>query len=56
VTVEATARGLVATAYPNQSSGVLSSVCRSNALAVVPAGATVAEGDEVEVLLLDLLA
>ena len=55
VTVEATARGLVATPYPNQSSGVLSSVCRSNALAIIPIGATVAEGDELEVLLLDLL-
>jgi len=56
VTVEATDAGLVASTYPNQSSGVLSSVSRSNALAVIPVGATVAEGDEVEILLLDLLA
>jgi len=56
VTVEATAAGLVASTYPNQSSGVLSSVSRSNALAVIPVGATVAEGDTVEILLLDLLA
>ncbi len=50
------ATGVEATAYPNQSSGVLSSVSASNALAIIPAGATVEEGDGVEVLLLDLLA
>ena len=55
VTVEVTSAGLVATRYPNQSSGVLSSVCRSNALALIPVGATVAEGDELDVLLLDML-
>ncbi|MEH6593586.1 MAG: gephyrin-like molybdotransferase Glp [Halioglobus sp.] len=44
--------GLVASAFDNQSSGVLSSVSRCNALAVVPVGTTVAEGDEVEVILL----
>ena len=49
------AEGPRVSAFPNQSSGVLSSVSRSNALAVVPPGATVAEGDPVEVLLLDLL-
>lgn len=48
--------GLQATAFPNQSSGVLSSVSHSNALAVIPPGTTVAEGDSVEVLLLDTLA
>ncbi|MEH6580938.1 MAG: gephyrin-like molybdotransferase Glp [Halioglobus sp.] len=44
--------GLVASAFDNQSSGVLSSVSRCNALAVVPVGTTVAQGDEVEVILL----
>jgi molybdopterin molybdotransferase len=47
--------GVEATAYPNQSSGVLSSVSASNALAIIPPGTTVEEGDAVEVLLLDLL-
>lgn len=47
---------LVASKYPNQSSGVLSSLCHSNALAVIPPGKTIAVGDEVEVLLLDLLS
>ena len=48
--------GLQAMRFPNQSSGVLSSVSHSNALAVIPPGITVAEGDSVEVLLLDTLA
>lgn len=39
--------------FPNQSSGVLSSVSYSNALAVIPPGTTVAPGDAVEILLLD---
>ncbi len=56
VTLETTDDGLVATKFTNQSSGVLSSVSRSNALAVIPVGATIAEGDSLEVLLLDLLA
>ena len=47
--------GLVAERFPNQSSGVLSSVSHSNALAVIPVGTTVAKGDRVDVLLLDLL-
>ncbi|TGD74194.1 molybdopterin molybdotransferase MoeA [Mangrovimicrobium sediminis] len=47
---------LVARPFANQSSGVLSSVSRSHALAVIPPGVTVAEGDAIEVLLLDLLA
>jgi molybdopterin molybdotransferase len=55
VTVISTARGLQATKYSNQSSGVLSSISHSNALAVIPAGLVVAIGDEVEVLLLDAL-
>jgi len=46
---------LRATRFPNQSSGVLSSVSASNALAVIPPGSTVAPGDKVEVLLLDVL-
>ncbi len=55
VTVENTAQGLQATKYSNQSSGVLSSVSHSNALAVIPAGSTVGLGDSVEVILLDSL-
>ena len=46
---------LTAQRFPNQSSGVLSSVSASNALAVIPAGTTVAAGDKVKVLLLDVL-
>ncbi len=38
--------------YPNQSSGVLSSVAWADCLAVVPPGCTVAYGDPVRVLLL----
>ena len=56
VTVEDSPEGLVACSYANQSSGVLSSVSHSNALAVIPPGTAVAQGDAVEVLLLDLLA
>ncbi len=55
VTLRREGDGLVAERFPNQSSGVLSSVSHSNALAVVPPGSVVAEGDRVEVLLLDLL-
>jgi molybdopterin molybdotransferase len=55
VAVENTAQGLSVHRFPNQSSGVLSSVSHSNALAVIPPGAVVEEGDEVEILLLDLL-
>lgn len=55
VTLENDSQGLLARRFPNQSSGVLSSVSGSNALAVVPIGATVASGDWVEVLPLDLL-
>lgn len=54
VSLAQTADGLVAHRYANQSSGVLSSVSYSQALAVVPAGATVAAGDPIEILLLDL--
>jgi len=55
VTLENTEQGLQATRFANQSSGVLSSVSHSNALAVIPAATTVKHGDEVEVLLLDTL-
>ena len=56
VTLENTEQGLQALIFPNQSSGVLSSVSHSNALAVVPPGTTVFKGDKVEILLLDSLA
>jgi len=56
VTLSDTGGGLWATPFPNQSSGVLSSVSHSNALAVIPPGISVAEGDSVEVILLDTLA
>ena len=46
---------LLATPHHNQSSGVLSSVSRSNALAIVPPGRTIERGDRVEILLLDQL-
>ncbi len=55
VTVHGDGVELRASRFANQSSGVLSSVSHSNALAVVPVGVTVAEGDLVEVLLLDSL-
>ena len=55
VSVRPGPEGLVAERFPNQSSGVLSSVSHSNALAVIPVGTTVAKGDRVDVLLLDLL-
>jgi molybdopterin molybdotransferase len=44
-----------ARAYGNQSSGVLRSISASDALAVIPLGATLNRGDAVELLLLDLL-
>jgi molybdopterin molybdotransferase len=56
VTLANTDSGLEARRFSNQSSSVLSSVSHSNALAVIPPGATVAEGDMIEVTLLDLLA
>jgi molybdopterin molybdotransferase len=56
VTVATTAQGLQAVRHGNQSSGVLSSVSHSNALAVIPAGTTVEPGDNVEVILLDSIA
>jgi molybdopterin molybdotransferase len=56
VTLENTDQGLVAQRFDNQSSGVLSSVSHSNALAVIPSGTTVEQGNKVEVILLDSLA
>ena len=56
VSLENDGTGMVARRFDNQSSGVLSSVSHSDALAVVPVGVVVEEGDELEVLLLDLLS
>jgi molybdopterin molybdotransferase len=56
VSLASSERGLEAGRFPNQSSGVLSSVSHCNALAVIPPGTTVAAGDSVQVLLLDLLS
>ena len=56
VSLRAVGGALEAVPFGNQSSGVLSSVSHSNALAVIPPGATVSEGDMVQVMLLDLLA
>ena len=44
---------LQAVTYPNQGSGVLSSICWADALLRVPAGDTFARGEPVECLLLD---
>tara|TARA_B110000467_G_C17901273_1_gene255017 strand:- start:10 stop:558 length:549 start_codon:yes stop_codon:yes gene_type:complete len=56
VIVENTSQGLLAKKFSNQSSGVLSSVSYSNALAVIPPGAVVSEGDTLEIILLDSIA
>ena len=56
VSVQSTDGGLEAREYPNQSSGVLSSVSHSNALAVIPPGVLVEEGDRVELILIDQLS
>ena len=55
MSLEQSELGLTARRFANQSSGVLSSVSYSNALAIVPPGRVISEGDDVEVLLLDLL-
>lgn len=55
VKLERSGDGLVARRFSNQSSGVLSSVSHSDGLAIIPVGETLAEGDPVDVLLLDLL-
>jgi len=47
--------GLEAERFPNQSSGVLSSVSASNGLAVIPPGTLISRGDQLSVLPLDLL-
>ena len=56
VDLQETEHGLEAIAYPEQSSGVLSSVSASRGLAIIPPATLVSEGDSVRVLLLDLLA
>ncbi|MFK7829010.1 MAG: gephyrin-like molybdotransferase Glp [Congregibacter sp.] len=55
VSLRVEAGTLLVTPYANQSSGVLKSVSASNALALIPAGSTICEGDPVEVYPLDLL-
>jgi len=55
VTLANAGTGLQAHRFANQSSGVLSSVSHSNALAVIPRGATIARGEMVEVIPLDAL-
>ncbi|HCW91531.1 MAG TPA: molybdopterin molybdenumtransferase MoeA [Marinobacter sp.] len=45
--VEAGSAGPVVTCYPNQSSGMLSSACWAEGLAVVPENTTVNEGDTI---------
>jgi molybdopterin molybdotransferase len=55
VTLSESSQGLIARAFGNQSSGVLSSLSRSNALAVIPVGTVVKPGDKVEVIPLALL-
>lgn len=55
VTLAPGADGMLATPFANQSSGVLSSVCQSHALAVVPVGVAVNAGDWLDVLLLETL-
>lgn len=50
VELSSTERGLLASPYDNQSSGVLSSVSHSNALAVIPIGKVVEIGDQLEVI------
>ena len=50
--IERTPGGVRADIYHNQSSGVLASVSWANALAVIPAGTTVARGDTVDVITL----
>ncbi len=56
VTVELENGELVAQRFRTQSSGVLSSLSASNALVIVPPGETFAQGDRVQVILLDELA
>lgn len=53
VVLENTPQGLRAKKFLNQSSGVLSSVSHSNALAVIPPERVITEGDTLEIILLD---
>jgi molybdopterin molybdotransferase len=53
VTLQQEGSVLIARALPNQGSGVLSSVCRADALLRVPVGKTFMTGDSVECLLLE---
>lgn len=55
VTLGSGESGMRVVPFANQSSGVLSSVCYSNALARIPAATTVSEGDWLDVALLDSL-
>ena len=55
VSVSAGPDGPLVVPFANQSSGVLSSVCYSNALACVPPATCVVEGDWLDVALLDSL-
>jgi molybdopterin molybdotransferase len=55
VQLEQVGAELIARPYRNQSSGILHSLTASHALAVIPAGSTLLEGDAVELLLLDSL-
>ena len=56
VVLENTSQGLSAKKFSNQSSGVLRSVSHSHALAVIPPGRVVSEGDALEIILLDSIA
>ena len=56
VTLSSGESGMRVVPFANQSSGVLSSVCYSNALARISAATTVAEGDWLDVALLDSLS
>ncbi len=47
--------GLGADVYPNQGSGVFSSICSSDALARLPPNTKVYNGDKIELLMLDSL-
>lgn len=55
VNLEMNSLGLTAHPFPNQSSGILSSISRSDALAKIPAGATIKSGETIELILLESL-
>jgi molybdopterin molybdotransferase len=50
VSLSDSSQGVVASVFDNQSSGVLSSISRSNALAVIPRGSVLKPGDSVQVI------